>query len=300
MLWVLLLVPGSLALLGLLVVFGIATWTAYQYVQVKRVPLYGHPSQFGLEYEDVVFPSRRDRVSLRGWYLPSRSERRCVILVQGEEHHRNSPGIKALQLGRDLVERDFSVLLFDFRGRGESDGRRGSAGDREQWDVLGALDYVEKQRGIPVERIALVGFSMGAAVALLVAAREPRIPAVVADSAFVDYIPTLRHVPFYWFYLPAWFAVPIVLAGRWFLGADFSKVRPLKAVGRIRPRPIFFIHGENDHVIPYQESQELYQASGNQRNQLWIVPGAGHVHSYARVPQEYASRVASFLEMHIT
>ena len=62
-----------------------------------------------------------------------------------------------------------------------------SEGDREQWDLLGAIDYVEA-RGIPVERIGLLGFSLGAGVAILVAAQEPRIPAIVS----MDYVSDIR------------------------------------------------------------------------------------------------------------
>jgi fermentation-respiration switch protein FrsA (DUF1100 family) len=297
LLLILLLTLGGLALLALAIILGIAAWVAHNMTLLKRVPVYGHPSEFGLVYEDVTFPSRNDKVLLRGWYLPAPSDQRCIVLVQGQEHHRNSPGIRALQLGRDLVGHGFSVLLFDFRGRGESGGKRDSGGDREQWDVLGAVDYVTS-RGIPVERIGLLGFSLGAAVAILVAVKEPRIPAIGCDSTFLGSLPYLKRVPFYWFYLPSWFVFPIVLAGRLFFGADFSKVRPIKAVAKIA-QPIFFIHGERDHVIPFQETQELYRLSNNQEDRLWIVPGVGHVTAYARHPQEYSAKVASFFQRHI-
>ncbi len=295
MLLIVLLALGGLAILVLLAILGISAWVAHNMTLVRRFPVYGHPSQFGLTYEDVTFPSRKDRIPLRGWYLPSQLDNRCIILVQGQEHHRNSPGIRALALGRDLVGHGFSVLLFDFRGRGESGGKRDSNGDREQWDVLGAIDYVTT-RGIPVERIGLVGFSLGAAVAILVAAKEPRIPAIVSDSAFLDTVAYLKRVPFYFFFLPSWFAFPIALAGRTLFGADFSKVRPAKAVAKIAPRPIFFIHSEDDHVIPHEETEELYRASGNKENLMWIVPEGGHVRSYARRPEEYAARVADFFQ----
>ena len=293
-----LLALGGLALLALLIIFGIATWVAHHLTLVKRLPVQGHPSQFGLAYEDVVFPSRKDQVPLRGWYLPTAQDQRCVILVQGQEHHRNSPGIRALSLGADLVQRGFSVLLFDFRGRGESGGKRDSHGDRERWDVLGAIDYVQS-RGIPPERTGLVGFSLGAAVAILVAAREPRIPAVVSDSGFLDSMTYLKRMPFYWFFLPSWFAVPIALAGRWFFGADFSQVRPIKVVGRLAPRPVFFIHGETDQVVPPEETEALFRASNNPANQLWIVPGAGHVRCYSSRPEEYAGKVADFFQRYM-
>jgi predicted alpha/beta-fold hydrolase len=117
LLLILLLTLVGLALLALAVILGIAAWVAHNMTLVKRLPVYGHPSQFDLVYEDVTFPSRRDKVPLKGWYLPAASDQRGIVLVQGQEHHRNSPGIRALQLGRDLVEYGFSVLLFDFRGR---------------------------------------------------------------------------------------------------------------------------------------------------------------------------------------
>jgi fermentation-respiration switch protein FrsA (DUF1100 family) len=293
-----LIVAGGLVLLALAVVSGVAAWVAYQMTRLSRYEVWGHPTEFGLAYEDVVFPSRRDKVSLRGWYLPAQDDTRCIILVQGEEHHRNSPGIRALALGGDLVAQGFSVLLFDFRGRGESGGKRNSAGDREQWDLLGALDFVTA-RGIPLERVGIIGFSLGAAVATLVAARETRLPAIVSDCGFLDYLPYLKRVPFYFMFLPAWFAIPIVLAGRILWGADFSKVRPVKAVAKIAPRPIFFIHGANDHVVPCYETVELHRVAGNPANPLWIIPGSGHVRSYRGQPEEYVARVSDFFRRYI-
>ena len=105
------------------------------------MPLSGHPLQFRLHWEDVAFFSLGDEVPLAGWYLPAPGDCRCIILIQGTGQHRNGPAIQALQLGRDLVDRRFSVFLFDSRARGESGRSRSSERDREQWDLLGAIDY---------------------------------------------------------------------------------------------------------------------------------------------------------------
>ena len=66
MLLILLLTLGGLALLALIIILGIAAWVAHNMTLLKRVPVYGHPSQFGLVYEDVTFPSKNDNVPLRG------------------------------------------------------------------------------------------------------------------------------------------------------------------------------------------------------------------------------------------
>ena len=274
-----------------------AAWVAHRLTAVERVSVTGHPSQFGLPWEDVTFPSRGDEVILSGWYLPTAADDRCIILIQGTEHHRNSPGIRALRLGRDLVDRGFSVLLFDFRARGKSRGHRSSEGDREQWDVLGAIDYVT-ERGIPVERIGLLGFSLGAGVALLVAAQEPRIPAVVSDSGFLDYMMVLQNLCAGSFRLPSWFATVVAFAGRFFFKADFSKVRPAEVVEQV-DQPVFFIHGEDDVVVSAEETKELHDISGNPRDRIWIVPSAEHVNVYRKMPGVYVDRVSQFFQRYI-
>jgi pimeloyl-ACP methyl ester carboxylesterase len=292
-----LLALGGLVLLVLLVIITYAVWIAHKMTLMERVPVSGHPSRLDLEWKDVVFRSRGDEVLLSGWYLSTEEDDQCIILLQGTHHHRNDPSIRALQLGRDLVDCGFSVLLFDFRARGQSAGIRSSEGDREQWDLLGAIDYV-MGRGIPVERIGLLGFSLGAGVAILVAAQEPRIPAVVSDSGFLDYMMDLRRLYIGSFRLPAWFANFVALAGRVFFNADFGKVRPAQVVGEIS-QPIFFIHGQDDLVVPVEESRELHIISDNQEDRIWIVPGAEHVNVYRKMPKEYVARVSAFFQRHI-
>jgi len=288
---------AGVALLALLVMLTYAVWVAHNITKVERVSVTGHPSQLGLPWDDVTFPSRGDEVPLSGWYLPTDADDRCIILIQGTEHHRNSPKIRALRLGRDLVNHGFNVLLFDFRARGKSGGDRSSEGDREQWDVLGAIDYVT-ERGIPIERIGLLGFSLGAGVALLVAAQEPRIPAVVSDSGFLDYMIDLQQLSIGSFHLPSWFAIFVAFAGRIFFSVDFRKVRPAQVVEQV-DQPIFFIHGEDDPVISAEETKELHDISDNPKDRIWIVPNAEHVNVYRKMPEVYVDRVSRFFQRYI-
>ena len=295
---VVLLMLGGLVVLVLVTIVGIAAWVAHQITVVERVPVHDHPARHGLQYEDVTFSSRYDHIPLRGWYLPATPDTRCIIMLQGELHHRNSPGIGALDLGKALVHRGFSVLLYDYRGRGESGGTRSSAGDREQWGVLGAIDYVNS-RAVPTIRIGLLGFSLGAGVAILVAAQVKDLPAIVADSPFVDSLLELERLTLHSVSLPRWFMFPVVFAGRIFFRTNFANVRPVKAIPHIAPRPVLFIHGADDTVIPPAETIELYRAAGNPENLVWIVPGARHVRAYRHRPDEYAQRVAAFFQRYI-
>lgn len=265
-------------------------------LQVERLPVQGHPSDLALAHQDVAFPARGERLLLRGWYLPAARDSRCLVLVQGEEHHRNSPGIQPLRLARDLTARGYSVLLFDLRARGESQGRRPTAGDRERRDLLGALDYVQS-RGIPPERIGVLGFSLGAAVALLVAAQEPRLRAVVSDSAFADLIEDLRRELWPGHLLPTFAVLALSLVSRVAFGADLGAVRPIQIAPSLASRAVLFIHGAADEVVSSLDSQRLAAATPD--SELWLVEGAGHVRSYAARSQEYVERVAAFFDRHL-
>ena len=288
---------AGLVILVLLAMFMYAAWVAHNITKVERVSVTGHPSLLGLSWEDVTFSSRGDGVPLSGWYLPTAADDRCIILIQGTEHHRNSPEIRALRLGKDLVDRGFSVFLFDLRARGASGGSRSSEGDREQWDVFGAIDYVT-ERGIPVERIGLLGFSLGAGVALLVAAQEPRIPAVVSDSGFLDYMMDLQKLYIGPFRIPSWFTFCVAFIGSVFFKADFSKVRPAEVVEQVE-QPIFFIHGEDDPVISAEETVELHDISNKPEDRIWIVPDAEHVNAYRKMPRVYVDKVSQFFQRYI-
>ena len=130
------------------------------------------------------------------------------------------------------------------------------------------------------------------------AAQESRIPAVVSDSGFLDYMMDLHKLYVGPFSLPSWFGHLVALTGRTFFKADFSKVRPVQVVERVS-QPIFFIHGEDDDVISAEESVELHVVSDNEEDRVWIVPGAEHINVYRKIPETYARRVSRFFERHM-
>ncbi len=293
--WVLIaVIAGGPVLLILGALLAYAAWLAKSASEVERVPVLGHPSEHDLQHEVIIFKAA-DNVALCGWYIPAADDRACVILVQGEEHHRNSPGIRALELARDLTARGFSVFMFDLRARGESGGRHASAGNQELVDVMAALACV-RARGIPPERTALHGFSLGAGLAILAAARESRLGALVCDSPFKDLLDDYQNLRLWGVPVPARLVVPVVrFMGRVLYHSDAGAVRPIKAAGSLR-LPVLFIHGQQDEVVPPGDSEALYTACGSARKELWLVPGAAHVSSYAVLRKAYVDRVAAFLE----
>lgn len=278
--------------------------TARVLTHAPAVPVAGHPSDRGLVFREVIFPSRWDRVALRGWFVPGVGEdgaltvRRTLIVVHGTRQNRSDPAVGLLELTEHLVRRGFAVLAFDMRGMGESPGAPLSLGHHEQRDVLGAVDFLRSgplpfpELGRP-SVVGGLGVSMGAATLLLAAAREPAIAAVVADSAYAEVVSLLRREIPRASHLPRFLTTGALLGARLLYGIDFWAVRPLEAVATIAPRPLLLIHGGADSYVPVAHHAALV-AAGAANLEGWVVPGADHAQAFHVAGDAYVERVASF------
>ena len=114
---------------------GVSYLIASGVTAAEREEQHDHPSDYGLRYEDVEFPSRKGDVTLEGWYLPSICCGPTVIMVHGITSNRS--GGEATELAAELVKACFNALLFDLRAHGSSGGDRLTGGIDEAQDVLG-------------------------------------------------------------------------------------------------------------------------------------------------------------------
>lgn len=269
---------------------GIAMYVGSVSTKVERVPVNENPADLGLEYKDIEFKSR-DGLNLRGWLLPSRDDGRVIIMAHGGEMHRADPTIGMLDIAAALVEHNYSVLMFDFRGHGESEGERMSAGYFEKNDLLGAVDYA-KENGY--EQIGVLGFSMGGAVALIAGADCVDIDCIVSDTCYADLADIMGREFKVRTGLPQFLLSPVLSMVKFIYKADFHAVKPVEDVAYVSPRPILFIHGAEDTFVPLEHVYRLIKAADNPRNELWIAPGAEHVRSYITNPTEYIKKIDEF------
>ena len=242
-------------------------------------------------YEEVSFRTA-DGLKLSGWWLPRPGSGHVVVGLAG---HRSAK-TDLLGIGSGLWRAGNNVLLFDWRSRGQSEVAQHSLAYYELRDAEAALAYARTR--VPDAQIGLIGYSMGASVALLLAARDPAVRALVADSPFtgiaevVAYNAARRR-------LPARLVVPMADAlTSWRYGYHFGAVRPIEAIKAISPRPLLLIHSQADTLIPVSHAHELF-AAAREPKELWLVEGVDHCGGYFADRSAYVARAAQFFEQYL-
>ncbi|MBM7655902.1 alpha/beta hydrolase [Neobacillus cucumis] len=260
------------------------------------------PMEYGLEFEDIEFFSRKDQLKLSGWWIPAatKQSQKTVITAHGYMNERAMEGIEGLQLAKALSEHGYNVLMFDFRNTGKSKGRTTGIGYFERHDLYSAIDYALREKN--QEKIALLGWSMGAAASLIAGCEHPSVTAIIADSPFSELGPFLKENLSYWTKLPKKpFTSIIYHSMRLLLKIDPAEVSPINHVKNTKGKSFFLIHSKTDEAIPYTESEKIVQSiSSDNHRELWLTNDGPHVNSYLLNKQEYAQRVLQFLEQHLT
>ncbi len=252
---------------------------------------------FAPQTETVRFPSL-DGTPLAGWFVPAAAgggRAPTVVLVHGFGPSR----WELLPHAAYLHRAGYNVLLFDFRGRGESGGGAITLGAREPLDVRGAVDYVFSRPDVDRDRVAVQGVSLGASSGILAMADDPRIAAIVAESPFTTMRGVITQSFEYYIGLPSFPFAPVttfIIERR--LHVDADRVRPIDAITRIGQRPVFLIEDLNDTAMPPQSGRQLYAVASGPK-ELWLVDNAGHSKAYKVAPAEYERRVLAFYSTYL-
>jgi len=247
----------------------------------------GTPTDRGLPYEDISFPTAEGLI-LRGWLIPS-SPDKAIVLASGYTDTRWN----VLKYAPFLHQAGYTLLLFDPRGTGESDGELYAFGAYEPQDIHAAVEYLKSKN---YKKIGLFGHSNGATAALIAASQDKDILAVVADSPFANLRLAAKSAEREDLLLQLLFPLYSRVA-RARLGFDlFRRTNALRVINKVSH--VLFIHGLADDYVAPENSILLYERASEPK-ELWLVPGAKHVESLDVAPEEYARRVSEFLKRYL-
>lgn len=230
------------------------------------------PRDIGLIHEDVRLLTD-DGVDLHGWYIPTERARGTLLFFHGNAGNI-SHRLESLQMFHQL---GLNVLIFDYRGYGQSQGQPGERGT--QLDALAAWHHLVDIRGESPDRIVLFGRSLGGALAAWLAARvQPG--ALILESAFIS-VPELAAELYWW--LPA----------RWLSRLQYNTRNYLAEVHC----PVQVIHSREDEIIPYRHGQSLYEAAHPPRTFLEL--RGDHNTGFIVSGDNYVRGLETFLTAHL-
>ena len=216
-----------------------------KFVYFPTASLVTTPRLISLDYEDVSLRTA-DGIRLHGWYLPHETPRATLLFLHGNggniSHRLDSLAIfHALGL---------AVLIFDYRGYGQSEGTPSEQGP--YLDAQAAWDYLVNEKKRSGDEIIIFGRSMGGAIATWLASRQP-CRALILESTFTSVMDMARH---YYPYLPVRILTRIQYAA-------IDRVRPLR-------QTTLFIHSPDDDIVPYALGRALFDAATGPKEFLEI------------------------------
>lgn len=235
-------------------------------------------------------------------------QRPSISVLHGFGSNKNG-GI-ALVAAELFEKMGYVTLRFDFRGCGQSEGPAGRVICLEQVeDAKAAFDYLQTRAEVDSKRMAIMGFSFGAAVSVYTAGVEPRAAACLSIGGWGDGAKKFRkqhESPQAWekftammkrgqdelkkgvsIQVPRFDIVPIRpgirnnLAEGAFMEFPFEVVQSMydfranDVVSNISPRPLLLMHPSLDTVTPTEQSIDLFQRAG-QPTELHLMAEVDH------------------------
>ncbi|MFH0953291.1 MAG: alpha/beta hydrolase [Verrucomicrobiota bacterium] len=216
----------------------------YAYFFTDRTIFQPQPSSY-VDGPDITRIRTSDGAAISAMYLP-RTNAEFMIL----HSHGNAEDLGDIRPVLEMLrDRGFSVLAYDYRGYGTSGGK---ASERNAYrDAEAAYAYAVSDLGIPPSRIIVHGRSVGAALALHLAARS-QVGGVFLESPFVSAFRMKTIIPL----------------------APFDKFSNIRIIRRISC-PVLVVHGMRDEAIPPWHGRKLFDAANAPKLSLWV-EGAGH------------------------
>lgn len=255
--------------LSLLAGCGSAVERSLIYYPTRR--LEATPRDHGLAFQEVR-PTAEDGVRLHGWFVPGP---RAVTMLWCDG---NAGNISHRLENLALMHRRFgmSVLIFDYRGYGESAGVPSEVGTYR--DARAFRAWLHGRNPDRAEPVVYFGRSLGAAVMTMLATEEPPA-ALVLETPFASVQAMANAV------LPG--------AGRFFR----SRYDTLGRIAGVRA-PVLVLHGDADDVVPYRQGRAVFEAAREPKT-FFRIPGAHHNDTYFLGGEAYWRAWDDFLAAHL-
>jgi uncharacterized protein len=231
-----------------------------------RVPETADPGV--LPWREVTISAANGK-RLFGWFIPVSQGAPALVVMHGWGGNAEM----MLPLAAPLHAAGYSLLLVDARCHGRSDSDSFASLPRFAEDIEAALTWLRLQPGVDPAALGVIGHSVGAGAALLVAARQPELRAVVSLAAFAHPAAMMRR----WvaaLHIPYWPVGAYILAYvQQVIGYRFAAIAPRNTIARVGC-PVLIVHGLEDDTVPVDEARQIYAARASDAVELLLIPGS--------------------------
>jgi fermentation-respiration switch protein FrsA (DUF1100 family) len=224
-------------LVGYLMILLMLTWLENSLIYFPAKYPAGWWKPRGLKFEDAEFQAA-DSTHLHGWYCEAERPQAVILFCHGNAGNLTHRVDIMQELPRYA---NASLLLFDYRGYGKSEGSPDEAGVLA--DARAARKWLAGRAGVTEEDIVLWGESIGGAIAVDLAANDGARGLILEDS-----FTSLPDVGAYHYPL-----LPV----RWLMK---SRLDSLANIDRYQG-PLLMAHGDADSIVPYSFGQRLFKAA---------------------------------------
>jgi dipeptidyl aminopeptidase/acylaminoacyl peptidase len=212
-----------------------------------------------MKVEKVYFKSEGKRIS-GILHLPEKINPSCVIASHGLLSSKDSE--KYIALGEQISREGISMLRFDFRGIGESEGgEEDNMVSKKIADLSAAIDFIRSYPGLE-NRIGLIGSSLGGFLSLIKASEDKEIRTIViwATPLHLDDLGTKKQEEDYPLPPEAFFE-------------DLPKHRLVPLLHKVSN--CLVIHGEEDKLVPLDQALGIFYNLSVPK-EIHVIGGADH------------------------
>ncbi|HOK55957.1 MAG TPA: alpha/beta fold hydrolase [bacterium] len=273
-----------------IIVFILSLITGIRAVMPPRMGIFITPKDLGLPYENIILQTE-DGKRLKGWFIYSEKAKCVIICLHG--YPANKSDILPVV---EFLYPEFSLLLFDFRAHGESEGKVCYFGLKEFLDVKSAIVFIRNNEKIKDLPIGIWGYSFGGAIGIISASKYNDIKCIVSDSAFANFPDMVKSYYKNLGPLKYIFSSFSIFLGRYVFRSDFKLNSPENFIGSVKC-PILIIHSRNDEFVPFTHAKKLYEKAKSEK-EMYVVEGS-HTGLDRAYTNEYREKVKSFFEKNL-
>jgi hypothetical protein len=282
-------------------------------IKPGKSPVIGKPSDFGLDYDDVTFETR-DGVTLAGWLIKGRTDKFIIQSHFGVQCSRSGytpkgkglvklwkEDIQFLGHAPHLVERGYSLLMYDLRNHGESgEGTIPwvSWGPHESNDVVAAVDFISNHPEYKDSKIGLLSICMGACSSTYAFGskdglrKHDNIKAMIAVQplTYTDFIRAMG--------VPGFLAKRVAAKNHERTGIDFDHTSFMPYVKDVSV-PTMVVQNSNDPMTNLDMVKHYYDDLKIEKEMLWLDLSKSRAAAYAYLP-EHPETISEFFDRYMS